>query len=289
MIFTRIAVAAVVATTLVAVLGPGGPDPGVALEADRLVEVGATEADAALAELQGVLAMALAAGREGAARTAAGVEPPGPSFVEAADVLDGAAGVADRADRAVRGLGAARVAGAPEGQPLDASPSRAELAVISAELRALATSADGFADLRGRAEGLGTLLGEAIERTEAGDLAAAAAAVDTARADYTVVSEWESGLTSLPVWLDATGELLAATEDLVAAVEAGDRAAAVAAAQRVAALEEDAVFADRALRIAMSEGASFVAEGPMTALAEAERRTIDTRAQVASIVQPVGG
>jgi hypothetical protein len=289
MIFTRIAVAAVVASALVVVLGPGGPDPGAALEADRLVEVRVREADAALAELEHALARALVAGREGAARTATGTEPPGPSFVDAADVLDGAAAVAERADRAVRALGAARVAGAPEGRPLDASPSPAELSAVSAQLRALATSADGFADLRERAEGLGTLLAEAIERTEAGDLAAAAAAVDAARADYTVVSEWKSGLASLPVWLDTTGQLLGATEDLVAAAETGDAAAALAAAERVAALEEDAVFADRALRIAMSEGASFVAEGPMAALAEAERRTSDTRAQVVSIVQPVGG
>jgi hypothetical protein len=288
MIFARIAVAAVVATALIVVLGPGGPDPALALEARRLVVARATEADAALADLEGTLADVLTAGREGVARTAAGDLAPGPAFIEAADLLDAAGDTADRADRAVRALGAARVAGTPDGRPIQASVSPDELAAISIELRTLAASADAFADIRGRAEGVGALMAEALERTEAGDLAAAEAAVEQARADYAIVAEWESGLTSLPVWVETTGELLEATEDLVAAAGAGDRSAALEAAERVAALEADAVFADRALRIAMSEGASFASEGPLAALAEAERRTSDTRDHVALIMQTVG-
>ena len=288
MIFARIGVAAVVATALVLVLGAGGPDPGLSLEAHRLVATRAGTADAALSELEHDLADAVASGREGIARTAAGDESPSDSLVEAAQILAAAAPLADRADRAVRALGAARVSVSPAGRPIDASVSAAELTAISAELQALATSADGFADIRRRAEGVGATIGDALDHVESGDLPAAEDAVARARADYTRVAEWESGPSSLPVWVETTGALLGATEDLVAAARAGDRAGVIAAARRVEALGDDAVFADRALRIAMSEGAAFVADGPLAALAEVERRTATTHEQVVSIMQTVG-
>jgi hypothetical protein len=287
MIFARAAVAAVVAAGLVVLLGSGGPDPGVALRAGHLVATHAGEADAALAELETALADALADGREGVARTATGTEPPGPSFLAAAERLDAAGATVERADRAVRALGAARVAALPDVPAIDATIRQSDVAAMAIELRTLAASADGFVGLRRRAEGLNELLATALARTEAGDHVGAEAAVAAARTDYDAVAAWESGLASMPVWLETTGELLDATEHLVAAAAAGDAPAVAAAADRIAALEEDAVFADRALRIAMSEGASFAAEGPMAALAEAERRTIDTRAQVVSILQTV--
>jgi hypothetical protein len=287
MIFVRLSVAVVAAIALVAVLGAGAPDPGVAIEADRVVHSRAVAADAALRELEAALGAALDDARAGAARTAAGDEPPGPSLLAAADGLDAAVPIAERADRAVRALGAATRSASAQAAPIDASVPPEALATLAAELRALATSADGFAALRGRAEGLGGLLADALEATENGDLAAAESALSAARADHEQLVAWESGLTSFPVWLDATDELLTAADQLLAAVRSGDDEAAAAAARRVTGLEDDAVFADRALRIAMSEGAAFVADGPVLRLAEAERHTADTRAQVASILQAV--
>jgi hypothetical protein len=287
MIFTRLAVSAVAMTGLVVVLGAGSPDPGVAIAARQLVLERARDAEPSLAELEAALGAALDDAREGAARTASGAQPPGPSLLAAADRLEAAVPVAERADRAVRALGASRVAAGPAATPIDASVAADELGAMAAELRATAASADGFADLRRRAEGLGGLLEDALMATAAGDLASADAALASARADHDLLLAWESGLTSLPVWLDATGELLSATEELVDAVRSGDDRAAHAAAERVADLEDEAVFADRALRIAMSEGSAFVAEGAVARLAEAERRTVATRAQVAAILQAV--
>ena len=288
MIFARVATAAVIVTAIVIVMGDGGPDPGVALEASRVVDARAAEADAALAEMEELLSEALSTGRAGVARTAAGDEPPGPAFLEAADRLEASVSAATRADRAVRALGAARVAASADTRPIDAITSPDDIAAIAVELRGLAASADGFADLRRRAEGLNPLLAEALERTEAGDLDDARAAVEAARANLEALAAWDSGLTSLPVWLETAEELVSASEDLVRAARAGDEAAVDDAADRVAALGEEAVFADRALRIAISEGAAFAADGPMAALAEAERRTIETREQVASILQAAG-
>jgi hypothetical protein len=288
MIFTRLAVAALVATGLVAVLGSGGPDPGTHIQARRLVDERAIHADTALTELESALNGALDDARRGAARTAAGDEPPGPSLDAAAARLDAAVATAGRADRAVRALGAARVAAQGGALPIEASVPSAEIEAIAAEMRTLAASADGFFDLRRRAEGLGDLLATALSSTVAGSLDTAEEALARARDDHAQLAAWESGLATLPVWLDATGELLSATEALLAAVRTDDEDAATAAAERVAALEDEAVFADRALRIAMSEGSSFLAEGPIARLAEAKRRTAATRAQVASILQAAG-
>jgi len=287
MIFTRLTISALAVTGLVVLLGAGGPDPGVAIAARDLVLDRAREAEASLAELEAALGAALDDAREGAARTASGAQAPGPSLLAAADRLEAAVPVAERTDRAVRSLGASRVVAGPAATPIDASVAADDLAAMVAELRATAASADGFVDLRRRAEGLGGHLEDSLAATAAGDLASADAALASARADHDLLLAWDSGLTSLPVWLDATGELLTATEALVDAVRSGDDRAAQAAAERVAGLEDDAVFADRALRIAMSEGAAFVAEGTVARLAEAERRTAATRAQVAEILQAV--
>lgn len=288
MIFTRVVVAVVVAVGLVAVLGAGGPDPGVALGAQRLIAERAAEADDALRALDEALGPPLQAARDGAARTAAGTEVPGPFLTDAGDALLSAEPLADRVGAAIRALDAARRAADPAMAPLGSPVGDGELGTLGAEISALAPSADGFAQLRMRAEGFGTLLADALDAIAASDPATARDLLARARADHEAIEAAELGLEALPVWIDTSADLLDAADALVQAVAEGDAAAAQAASDAIERIRPDAVFADRALRISMSEGAGVMLEGPPARVAELVRRVQATRDEVALILHAVG-
>jgi hypothetical protein len=77
--------------------------------------------------------------------------------------------------------------------------------------------------------------------------------------------------------------MISAVEQIVAATRAGDASAAGAAADAFAALADDAVAADRALRIAFSEGGSALTATPLARLAAALRGIEAARARTAAI------
>ena len=288
MIGIRSALAAVVAgVAICVVVGAGGDGPQPDLAARRLVLERAAAADAALAAVEAAVEPGVTAARSGAARVVTGDEPPGDHLRTAAEHVGMADPDADEARAALEALdGAVQAAGWPWNAPpaLEAG----ELGSVAAQLSGTAGVADAFAEMRGRAEGLVETLEEALAALEDRDLGTARGIVERARADHDALAAWDVGLVTLPVWLDTTDAMIGAVEDIVAAAEAGDEAAARAAAEDFAALSEDAVSADRALRIAIVEGGADVTATPLGRLADALRKVAEARAAVASIVQTVG-
>lgn len=286
MIGTR-AVPAVLAASIVLLVGSGGPDPAVERAARALVLDRAAGADAALAALERALVPGLDAGRRAAALVVAGSKAPGAELESAATEVEAAEVTARDARRAVEALEGARMAFGVA-QPVALDLPEGELASLAAQLRATAPAADAFAAMRGRAEGLVERLEEVLVALEAGSLDGARDGVAAVRADHDALAAWPVNLVTLPVWLETTDAMIGAVEEIVEATESGDRAAALAAAEDFASLAEDAAPADRALRIAIGEGGSSVTAAPLSRLADLLRTVGSTRLDVASIVQTVG-
>jgi hypothetical protein len=287
MIGTRAAVAAaVVAAAVVLLLGAGGAGPATTLEARRLVVDRAAAADEALAALEASIQPGVDAARRGTALVVAGADPPGAELTAAGESLEGAVPVATHAAAAMEALdGAVLAAGLDATIPDPVSPD--ELGSIAAQLGSTAPAADAFATMRRRAEGLVGLLDESLVALEAGSLAEAGERVADARADHEVIAAWEVDLVTLPVWLVTTDAMIGAMEAIVAAADAGDEAAALAAAEDFAGLSEEAATADRALRIALGEGGTAIAAAPLGRLATLLRDVADARAAVASTLEKV--
>ncbi|MGI8828323.1 MAG: hypothetical protein ACR2I5_00935 [Candidatus Limnocylindria bacterium] len=287
MIGTRAAFAIGLATIgLVLLLGSGGSDPGIAITAQRMVAERAVEADAALAALELGMAPALDAARRAGARVVAGDEEAGPLFGEAATLLS------DLDSRAVRDavarLDGARQAATPGAPRLGAPVESGELASIAAQLDGTAGAADTFVVMRRRAERLAGALDDGLGALERGDVAAAADHVAAAREDHGVVAGWDVGLPTLPLWIDTMDAMIGAMERLVTATRDDDADAASAAASHVASVGDDAATADRALRIAISEGGAAVSSAPLGRLADVLGRVREARATMALILQTAG-
>ncbi len=283
MIGTRQALIVIVAgVALVPLLGSGGPGPAADLQARRLVAARAAAADAQLAELEAAIEPGLDAARRGAALVVTGDEAPGSALRLAADHLALADPIADRALMSLDALdGAVQAAGMDPAVP--SLPAAGELASIAAQLGGSADAADAFAAMRSRAEQLVSTLDEALAALEDGSLTEAETLVAEARADHDALAAWEVELVTLPVWLGTTDAMIGAMEEILAATEAGDEAAALAAAEDFAALAEEASPADRALRIAMGEGGMAVTAAPLGRLADYLRTVAAARAEVAAI------
>jgi hypothetical protein len=286
MIRTRLVSAVVVGAALVPLLGAGGPDPGIDVAARRLVVDRAEAADDALAELERAVAPGLDAGRHGAALVVSGQQEPGAELRLAASLLADAAVTEPDARGAVRSLaGALRAVGASSVPTLDLDPGA--LDSIAAQLGRTADAADAFAEMRRRAEGLVDTMEEALVALEQGDVTRARLRVGSARADHAALAAWDVDLSTLPVWMETTGEMIATVDDLVEATAVGDESAALAAADAFLALAEEAAPADRALRIAIGEGGAAVTAAPLARLADLLREVAETRGEVASILQTV--
>jgi len=288
MIGTRGIVTAVAgAVALAPLLGAGGPDPSAVIAARALVVQRAMLADRALADLEASIAPALDLARVGAARVVAGGEPPGEALASAGELLEEADPVARRAGEAIRALEGARRTLVVPGPALATPAEPGELGSIGAQLAGTAAAADRFASMRLGAERTLAELEATIRALEAGDLRAANDALRAARADHAAIAAWEIDLLTLPIWVEAAAALLEATTALVHATTAGDPEAAEAAAAEVAAQAGGAATADRALRIAMSEGGAAVTAAPLGRLADLLRRLADARREVAAILQSV--
>jgi hypothetical protein len=283
MIGTRtVLAAAVVAVGLALVVGAGGSGPTAALEARRLVADRAAAADDALAALESAMQPSVDAARRGAAGVVTGEEPPGADLDEASERLEDAQQAASAATAALAALdGAVRAAGLDASVPEPVTPD--ELASIGSQLAGAGPAADAFAAMRQRAEGLVGLLDDALAALDQGSLTAGRQRVAEARADHDVIEAWEVELVTLPVWLETTDAMIGAMEAIMAAAEAGDEAAALAAAEEFTARAEDAATADRALRIAIGEGGTAVTAAPVSRLAAALRDIADARVAVVSI------
>jgi len=288
MIGTRLLGPAVATLVLVPALGQGGPDPALAIESRRLVVERAGDADAALAALETALAPALEAARQGTAMVVTGGEPPGSQLQAAATELASAEAAAVEADAAVDALEGARSA-VGSGSAIELAVAPGDIGSIAAQLEGTAAVADAFAGMRVRAEGLVAGLERSFAALDDGSLDEARDLVARARADHDALAAWEVELVTLPVWIETTDAMIGAVETIVEATASGDEDAALEAADAFAGLAEEAAPADRALRIAISEGGSAVTAAPMSRLADLLREVADTRLEVASILRTVAG
>jgi hypothetical protein len=242
----------------------------------------AAAASRALEQLAAALDPARDAGRRGSARIVAGDEPPGPSLMAAAAALDAAAVEADAlASRLARVRGSVAAAG----RGPDAPASGDELRSIAVQLRDSAGAGDEFSAMRHRTEEVGDTLDAALTALAADDTAAAAEELVAARQQHDILSAWDPGLVTLPIWLGTTGRLIDAIDDLIAAIDAGDAAAAAAAGAAVAAIGDDAREADVALSLAMSEGGGAIAQAPLQRLADVLRAIDAARTELMAIAE----
>lgn len=270
---------------LVAVFGQRPAAADLAAPQDRIATIEAyrdraAAASAALEQLAAALEPGLDAGRRGSARIVAGDEPPGPSLTDAAAALEAAG---DEADLLADRLGELRGSTAAVGDEPAAPADGLELRSIAAQLRDSAGAGDAFAAMRIRAEEVGAALDSALTALAADDTASAEERLAAARERHEVLSAWESGLVTLPIWLDTTGRLLDAIDTLVVAIEAGDAAAVAAAGEEVAALGDEAREADVALSLAISEGGGAIAQAPLQRLARVLREIDETRRRLVAI------
>ncbi len=141
--------------------------------------------------------------------------------------------------------------------------------------------------MRLRAQRVLVNLAAVVDALGHGDVAAARAALDSARLDHEAIAAWEIELVTLPRWVEAAGMVIAAADALVTATADGDAEAVAATTDALASQREGAASADRAFRIAMSEGGAAVTAAPLGRLAELLRRTGEARAAVAAILHSV--
>ncbi|MGH2801282.1 MAG: hypothetical protein ACRDM0_27145, partial [Thermoleophilaceae bacterium] len=168
-----------------------------------------------------------------------------------------------------------------------AAPATAEeLRSIAAQLDASAPDADAFATMRLSAAGVTEALTAALVALEDGEPSAALAATERARALHEALAAWDVGLATLAFWVETSGSLIGAVEDLAVAARDDDEPAALAAAERIGAVADEAREADLGLRIAMSEGGAAVTAAPLQRLGAVLRRVDAARAALASILQP---
>ena len=283
MIGRRSLLIGVSAAVLLVILGNiGRPGPEAAAGADRLVAQRATAAGSALVTLEDRLRPALDAARVGGGRVIAGDEQPGPAFLEAAAIVTAATDAAEEARAACVELGAALRARAVEAPSLPSCPDPQELASLAGQLGTTAASGDAFAEVRRRAEHVTLALDAALRALDAGDVEAAASAMDEARSDHDAVVALELKPVTLPLWVETTNEMIGAVERVIEATRVGDAAAADEAAADFAALADDATTADRALRIAIGEGGAGVTAPALSAFAAILGDLRDLRAAVAA-------
>jgi hypothetical protein len=283
-----IGIPAALSTTLAAALCAatltGAEGPGPRFAADRLVGDRAAAAIAALSALEVALAPAVDAARSGAARIVSGDEPPSEAFDTAAEVLTGAEPVAREAATAIEGLDAARRVREPGIDAIGAPIAIGELNSIAGQLQATGEAGDAFAAVRRDAGTVALALERALAALDDRELEAAQRASEEARRAYESVAGWESPPESLPVWLETTDAMIGAMERIVTATRDGDADAARRAAEDFAALEDEAAPADRALRIAVSEGGNALASTALRRLAGQLDAVASARARVGAIM-----
>ncbi len=274
------------ALLLAAVLAAGIPfsqRPVALAEADppryaHAVEDATAATDAAsdaLEEAATALAAAIDTARTASASALSGSVVDVAAFTEAGRLARAAAAPLDEARQAV-----ARAAGRCAAlditvRRLAVNPARAMSA--GAAIVDSADAAQGFLGLRQDTTLVLDKLAAAARALAAGDHATA---LDAAAAAHTAIARVEPYALSLPalrLWLETAGDLLASVGDAALALRNGDAAAAADAQARLRDAAGEAAVSDRALALAISEGASRVLGTPLQQLAELSREVADTR------------
>jgi hypothetical protein len=244
----------------------------------------AARSDAAVQVLEDALAPAVEAARRGAARIVTGDEPPSEAFAAAAEAVRSAEPAARAATAAIDALDAARRARRPATAAIGPVTSPDDLSSIAGQLEATGEAGDAFVATRRAADRVVAGLERALAALAVEDLDAAEEATDGARRAHDEVAAWGSPPPSLPVWLETTGAMIDAMQRIVMATRAGDADAAREAARVIGTLEEDAETADRALRIAVSEGGSALASTALGRLARELDAVASVRARVNAVL-----
>jgi len=287
MISTRVIAAALAVVGLAFLLGPRAEDPAVTIGAERLIRERAAAAMVALDELRASVAPGLDAARAAAAGVLSGDAPSSQIEDAAARIVDAEAAVAP-AGRAVSLLASARAAWRPGASRPPQPVSAGELTSIATQLRATGQVADAFADIRARGTGLPAVLKQALRALDAGALPEASEHVARARDAHAAIVAWDTDLPTLPIWIATTDAMISAVEQIVEATRDGNDATAREAAEAFGAISDDAGTADRALRIALSEGGSALTAAPLARLAATIGAIEDSRAEAAAIQEEVG-
>jgi hypothetical protein len=272
-----------------AVLAARSPDPFVADPAAAAALRSAlasqqVQAQNQLERLRDELTAALDQGRRGAALTVNGSERPGSHLSAAARGMTDADPLVGPALATLRQLaGSLAVSGSTNPPPaLALVPGR--LSEIGGQLDTSAGAADVFWSMRRATEGTLGHLQDAFAAVDAKQPARALLAIAAAQVSLDQVRAWPGTLQTLPIWTEATGDLLAALKRLAIALRDRDLAAAKAADRAYRAAAATAHRADLALAIAIAEGGSDVSGNSLAAAANALRAVEDSLGKVRSIL-----
>jgi hypothetical protein len=237
--------------------------------------VAADAADSALAAAADALDRAIDAGRAASANASTG------TAVEEGRFTDAAARARDAAaPLATARLALGRLAGRCATLGLAAPGLAANPAVATAAGDGIADAvpaASGFIGLRADTSLVLDELAAAARALGARDVAAAGSAADRAEAALGRVEPFGVALPALRLWLETAGDLLAAVRSTVSAIDDGDAQAAEEAEARLRDAAGEAAVSDRALSLAISEGASRVLGTQLGQLAGLAREIADAR------------
>lgn len=254
--------------------------PRYAAAVDDALDAAGT-AEAGLVAAANALAAAIDAARAASANASTGEELDATRFEAAAAAAEAAA-----IPLASARLDLGRLAGpcaalglTPPQLTLD--PNRAT--AIGQEIAGAGDAASGFIGLRADTSLVLDSLAVAGASLAAGDHAAATEAADVAAAAIERVQPYATTLPALLLWLETSGDLLAAVRDAATALRDGDAAAAATARARLADAAAEAAVSDRALGLAISEGASRVLGSQLGQLAGLARDVADTRTALDSL------
>ena len=259
-------------------------DPAAAAVLRTTIAVERGQAEVQLLQLETALKAALDDGRQGAALTVQGTQRPGPHLSDAATALGAADPMVGAVKDTLRRLAAnLAIAGlAWETPSLGLVPG--QLATIDGQLQDSADAADAFWSMRRATATTLDRLADAFAAIDAKDPAAALRAVEAADVSLARVRASPGNLLTLPIWVQATGDLLASLRSLAVAIRNHDPVAARAAQAKYEAAADNARRADIALAVAIAEGGSAVSDDPLAAAAIALRSVDDALAGVRSIL-----
>jgi hypothetical protein len=263
---------------------PFTADPVAAAALRSTIAAERDRAEAQLLQLERALSGALDDGRHGAALTVQGTERPGPHLSAAADVIGEADPMVGATKETIRRLAANLAVAGRGGSAPSLGLVPGQLAGIEGQLQDSADAADAFWSMRRATEATLARLADAFASIDAGDPARSLAAVGAAEQSLEQVKAWNGSLLTLPVWTQATGDLLAALRALAVAIRDHDPAAARAAEAKYKTAAASAHRADIALAVAIAEGGSSVSDDPLAAAANALRAVDDALAEVRSIL-----
>jgi hypothetical protein len=246
---------------------------GARIAADRTTALSAVDA------LQHQVTAAIDEARQGAALATQDGDQPGPHLEAAGRILARTNALEATLRASLRRLaGDLAIRGDREAPRLDIGTG--EISAIAGQMASSAPAANGFQRMHLATRTTLERLDAALAALTRHDPPGALAALDQADAAFAVVREWPGQLDTLPVWIDTTGNLLAAVRALAVATRDGDTAAVDRAAEAYRAAAEEARKADLALAIAVAEGASTVTSAPLSAAADIQAQLDATRAAV---------